>query len=298
MERNQRIEEDLFPFYALDALTDEERAEVEAYIAGNPEARERLLPALSAAADVGAAATPVAPSPEVKRALMARVAADAARPEPQATLPAATARRASPPRPAPAPTPPKRSWWPRLAPAFGVAAAVLLLMGASVVWQLASQVADLRRQVAALQGDAGELQSQVERLRNENQTLQGELAARDDVLAQYRRPGAHTIAIGDATGQNPAAVGTLTMDATTGEAMLAVANLPEPAGGMTYQAWLIVDGAPVSVGTFAVDASGQGTHMIPEAAAGEFDAVGVSLEPAGGSQQPSPGGIVLLGTMG
>jgi hypothetical protein len=28
MERNDQIEEELFPFYALDALTDEERAEV------------------------------------------------------------------------------------------------------------------------------------------------------------------------------------------------------------------------------------------------------------------------------
>jgi len=297
VERNQRIEEDLFPFYALDALTDEERAEVEAYLVANPDARLRLRPTLSTAADLAAAA-PMTPSPDVKRALMAQVAADAARPATEAAPPASTARRATAPRLSPAPTSPRRSWWPRLAPAFGVAAAVILLMGATVVWQLASQVIDLRRQVVALQDDAGELQSQVERLRGENETLQGELAARDDVLAQYRRPGAHTIAIGDATGQNPAAVGTLTMDATTGEAMLAVANLPEPAGGMTYQAWLIVDGAPVSAGTFVVDASGQGTHSIPDAATGDFDAVGVSLEPAGGSEQPTPGGIVLLGTMG
>jgi len=39
MERNDRIEDELFPFYALDALTDDERAEVDAYVAANPAAR-------------------------------------------------------------------------------------------------------------------------------------------------------------------------------------------------------------------------------------------------------------------
>ena len=38
---NTRIEE-LLPFYALDALTDEERQLVEAYLAEHPEARREL----------------------------------------------------------------------------------------------------------------------------------------------------------------------------------------------------------------------------------------------------------------
>ena len=33
--------EELLPFYALDALTDEERELVESYLAGHPEARAR-----------------------------------------------------------------------------------------------------------------------------------------------------------------------------------------------------------------------------------------------------------------
>lgn len=38
---NEQIEE-LLPFYVLGALTDEETAVVEAYLAANPEARQRL----------------------------------------------------------------------------------------------------------------------------------------------------------------------------------------------------------------------------------------------------------------
>ena len=73
-----------------------------------------------------------------------------------------------------------------------------------------------------------------------------------------------------------------------------MANLPPPETGTTYQAWLIVGGAPVSAGTFDVDASGRGLHHIA-ATTGSFDAVGVSLEPAGGSDQPTPDQIILLG---
>ena len=58
MERNTRIEEELFPFYALDALTAEERVEVERYVAGDPAARLRLAELTSAAMQLGATAPP------------------------------------------------------------------------------------------------------------------------------------------------------------------------------------------------------------------------------------------------
>ena len=77
MERNDRIEDELFPFYALDALTDDERAEVDAYVAANPAARDRLSAALADAAALVELSAPLAPAPEVKARLMARVAADA-----------------------------------------------------------------------------------------------------------------------------------------------------------------------------------------------------------------------------
>ena len=81
------------------------------------------------------------------------------------------------------------------------------------------------------------------------------------------------------------------------EVTLSVANLPPPPADSTYQAWLIVGGAAVSAGTFAVDTAGQGRHTITNAAPGTFEAVGVSLEPSGGSDQPTPGSIILLGSL-
>ena len=297
MERNDRIEEELFPFYALDALTDEERAEVESYVAGNPAARARLDEAMSAVAEFVTAA-PLTPDPAVKARLMARIEDEAV---PQ-----------SPATPSPQPSPTRRGSTRPSATGRGSAsrgfslrdfffgramgfAVLLLLLGGFGLWRLAQQSSALRAQVTELQSTTAALQATLEATQGENQVLRRELAARDETLAQLRQPGAITIAIGDATGEHPAAVGTLTMNPTTGQAALDVANLPPLHEGTTYQAWMIVGGVPVSAGTFAVDAAGQGHHVMPQATLGTFEAIGVSLEPSGGSEQPTPGKIVLLG---
>jgi anti-sigma-K factor RskA len=293
MERNTRIEDELFPFYALDALTDEERDEVEAYIAGNPAAAARLLAAQDAVTALAAELTPVAPDPAVKARLMARIGDETA---PAVATPPPAARHAPP---ATRRTPPASRGFSLRDFFFGRAlgfAVLLLLLGGFGLFRLGQQTNDLRAQVATLEAQAVALQSDVDRLQTTNDTLWAELAARDETLAQLGRPGAVTVAIGDATGEHPAAVGMLTMMPGGDEAMLSVANLPPPPDDNTYQAWLIVGGAPVSAGTFAVDATGGGHHPI-SATTGSFEAVGVSLEPSGGSDQPTPGNIILLGSL-
>jgi anti-sigma-K factor RskA len=296
MDRNARIEDELFPFYALDALTDEERSEVESYVAGNPAAAARLAALADDASLLAEASGPLAPAPEVKARLMARVEADLAEPSPN-PLPRegeTAATRPSPPA-SPAPLPPRSPASPRFNLRdffFGRAlgfAVLLLLLGGVGLWMLAQQSSGLRTRVA-------DLEAQLATLQSENQVLRDELAAREEILAQFLRPGAVTLALGDATGEHPTAYGTVTLS-PDGAALLAVANLPPPAADQTYQAWLIVGDTPISAGTFAVDAAGQGHHFILDVAPGAFDAVGVSLEPAGGSDSPTPGNIVLVGNL-
>lgn len=289
MERNDRIEEELFPFYALDALTDEERAEVEAYVAGNPEARARLDEALEGAAALAMTAAPLAPSPEVKARLMARVDADLA----LENLAAPRRAAAAPPRP-PAPATRRFSLGDFfLGRSLGFAA-LLILLGAFGLWRLWQQSGDLRAQLAAQEARTAALQAELDQLRTDNAALREELATREEILARFQQPGAVTFTLGDPAGERPAA-GTITTHSDSGEMLLTVANLPPPPPGTTYQAWLIVGETPVSAGTFAVDENGRGIHEIPDAPPGSFDAVGVSLEPAGGSQQPTPENIVLVG---
>lgn len=299
MERNTRIEEELFPFYALEALSREEREEVDRYVAGNPEAQARLMEAMSAAAEFVANLEPITPSPVVKQRLMARIEAESA------AAPVATPRVAT--RQAATPAPAKRRWWPGGLKSFYMGralgfAVLLLLLGAFGLWQMSRQVGQLRDQVGDLQarvveleGETARLQGEAGVLRTENDALRNELAASQDLLAHYQQPGMTTVAIGDASGANPTAVGTLTFDPATSEAMLSVANLPPLPAGSTYQAWLMIDQTLVSAGLFTVDERGVGTHRITDMTLDALEGVGVSMEPEAGSEQPTPDKIILFG---
>jgi anti-sigma-K factor RskA len=284
MERDARIEEELFPFYVLDALTDEERAEVEQYVAANPEARLRLAELEEAALDLFSSAAPVTPSPAVKARLMSRV---------EAEVPATASLRPTPPAKT-AVKPRQRPRWPWLPVVGFVAAALALIIAGGYILSLTRQVGELKSTVTGLEATVGDLQGDIGSLQTQNEALRDELSAREDQLAALLSPGAITLALGDISGDHPDAVGALTIDPQGGAANLSVANLPPLDESQTYQAWLIVEGAPVSAGTFDVDQGGAGSHAIPDASPGTFDAVGVSIEPAGGSEQPTPNQIILL----
>lgn len=311
MERNTRIEEELFPFYALDALTAEEREEVELYVAAHPAARLRLAELTAAAQELGAAAPPLAPSPLVKSNLLARVAADLEAAQPPKVAPVMTDEKqtitdeAAPRSPTSAARPPaarppqaksagRRAWW-SWVPAVGLAAAVLaLLLAGGLLLRQTRQIDRLQGAVATLEQTISDLEGNLDGLRVQNEELRGQLQDRDDQLASLLAPGAITVALGDLTGEHPDAQGALTIDPASGEGMLSVANLPPLTADQTYQAWLIVEGTPVSAGTFQVDASGSASHSVSGAQPGAFDAVGVSIEPVGGSEQPTPDQIILL----
>ena len=73
---DERLEE-LFPFFALGALTDEERTQIDAYVAADADAGARLNEAIRAAAALPYTARPIAPRSQTKQAVLSRVKADA-----------------------------------------------------------------------------------------------------------------------------------------------------------------------------------------------------------------------------
>jgi anti-sigma-K factor RskA len=78
---------------------------------------------------------------------------------------------------------------------------------------------------------------------------------------------------------------------STGEVYLEIMNLPAAPDGMQYQFWGIVDGKPVTAGMIPLsDTSGiHAMTTVPNAVA-----YAISLEPKGGSQQPT-GKIYVMG---
>jgi anti-sigma-K factor RskA len=77
---------------------------------------------------------------------------------------------------------------------------------------------------------------------------------------------------------------------------LVVQGLPEPGNGNVYQVWLRAGDQPVGVATFEPRSGSAWTFIRAEQSITEFDAIGITIEPRGGSPAPT-GQRVLFGTL-
>ena len=115
-------------------------------------------------------------------------------------------------------------------------------------------------------------------------------------LLMSSSPGASVNTL-SGTGPGQAARGLLVASRTSNRALLLVVDLPRLPYGMIYQVWLIKNSRMYSAGWFTVDSTGYGqTVIIPVAPFWEFDAVGITIEPSGGSTDPT-GVSVLSGEL-
>ena len=262
---NEKIEE-LFTFYALGAVTETERQQVEAYVASDPEARARLDEMIRTASALSYASESLEPPAALKRTLMERVHADAQK------------RFVSLP-------PAQESGWSRFMNIFlsgrwlpqAVAVASVLIAVAVGSWGLS-----LRNQLAQLQA--------------EMVSLQQELADQRVVLAHVVSPNSQRFDI-SGTDHQPQARGQLMTDSQTGSAVLVVSGLQQLEPDKIYEFWLIEGETPVAAGLFEVNDDGKAILQISQAVMPEtYNAIGVSIEPQAGSAQPT-GAIVMLGTL-
>ena len=97
-----------------------------------------------------------------------------------------------------------------------------------------------------------------------------------------RAPDSQTAVLDD---PNSSAAGFAAVTAD-GTAYVVLSDLPPAPSGMTYQGWYIVDNAPVSAGLVTVGPDGLMLMTDSQPAAGT-SAVAFTLEPAGGSEQPT-----------
>ncbi len=255
---NENVEE-LFAFYAMGTLTTSEKAQVEAYVASRPEAMGRLNEMIDAVSALPHMAAPMQPSNAVKERLMGRVRADAG----NRSAAASRTRVASRPR---------FGFGSGLA--YAIAVLSLLVAFGVGMWGLS-----IRNEVVRLRGQVAVLQQQVQMQRT--------------VLAELSSPHAQLFAI-SGTEHDPQAKGQLIADPSTGSSVLVVSGLKSLEAGMTYEFWLIKDDKAAPAGLFKVGEQGQGVLQVTQSFTSEaYNAIGVSIEPAGGSQQPT-GDIVML----
>lgn len=240
--------------YALGALDAEDRARFETLLRGDEAARGALRRFEETLVRV-AAERPEAPPPEVKAALMARIAAS-----PRAGNGARVVALR-----------PRRSLWTVVlagAMAAGVAAIAVGLVVSS----------RYERRLEALGGEA--------------RTLKAELDRQASVLAILRDPATQMVAL---SGQSPSpgAHARMLWHEKAG-GLLVAAGLPAPPAGKAYQLWAIAGtSAPVPAGVFTVDPKGTGSLRVPPLpGVSRVDLFAVTLEPEGGV--PAPTGAMYL----
>jgi anti-sigma-K factor RskA len=159
----------------------------------------------------------------------------------------------------------------------------VLSLGAAVVAILWAVV--LHAQVAQLQSEVASLNTQVE----EQSRSIDELVRN---LPQTENSDVITVSL-KSTGEQAHTLGQLIANPKDTSAVVLISGLPPLEPGKTYQVWLIGN-APVSAGLLTVNENGQSVLIITSTEAiGSFDSLGISIEPEGGSLEPT-GDIVVL----
>ncbi|MET0956317.1 MAG: anti-sigma factor [Cryobacterium sp.] len=279
---------DLAGAYALHALSAEEAAEYERYLERSEQARIEAAELSDTAVALGLSAAPVQPSSALKASLMAKLAstpqlpplsapaqpaAKDAPPAPVAPLSAvpqaadATVPAAAPVAPSAAPRTSageraQRRWFQRPAGYLvAAAAAVALFVGGTFAGQ-------------ALYGDPND------QFADQQAASLAEINAAPDT----QRASTET-----ADGQEA----TLVWSGELGLSAIILDDLPALGDDRDYQLWYIGEGGPISAGTF--DSTGSGTSWrVLDGTMTAGDTVGVTVEPAGGSDQPTTDPIVAI----
>ena len=253
--------------YALDALSDQEQAEYERALAEFPELRAEADGFVGTSARLAEQIEPVSPPPELKNRLMAMLDETPQLPAqptgrhlaPVAELPAtdATAAESAEPPPAgPRESEARRRWFQRPGGILGVAAAAVLLVAGVLVG-------------AGFAGPNG-------------WSAQRVLASITDA------PDAQTTT----TEVSGGGTVTLTWSAEKGRSAVTAKGLSTLASDKTYELWYIDSSGATSAGLFSDGSSWRVLDgKLPSGAK-----VGITVEPAGGSKQPTTDPIAVIAT--
>ncbi len=265
--------------YAVDALPEDERVLFEAHLAVCGACEQEVQELQATAARLGAISV-AGPSARLRQGVLAEIdGVRQERPEPVVDTPVdeLAARRVVP------------RW---VANGLGIAAALLVVaVGglAGVVASLQGQVADLEVVAGAAEETSAELRTVTERLADlERQTADAPVltsSALTDVLAA---PDVITVSV-----THDDVLGRVVASPTRGEAVFIAENWEPAPSEHTYVLWLITPDGAFPAGLFSPDDQGRATRVMTGDMA-RATAVGITIEPEGGSPVPSDEPMMTL----
>ena len=301
--------DDLSALYVLDALGAAEAAEVAAHLADHPDRHAAFRELAGVTPFLAELVPPLAPPPDLRARVLAQIAvtpqegpaarpaataAPAAAPAPVTPMPARPAQLPPPgPEPAPVPVaepyPVQKGWAPAVTPVEPAAPPAPISLDAAreakrprnPVWAVLAAAAVLA--IVALGGWNLVLQQQ------QSQTDQ-RLAVLSAAAAAAGQPDA---AIAPLTGTDTAAGASgYAVFPAEGSGYIVLTGLPAAGEGQAWQAWTIAGESPASAGLMDVGDDGvavlDGVVALPGTTV-----VALTVEPAGGSQQPTTTPVVV-----
>lgn len=255
------IESGMLESYVLGILSDEERLQVEEWLRRFPELQEELA-RIEATIELFSERHAVTPPPELREQIWESLNRSIPSDPQQPVQIAGTAMR-----------------WLRIVTALAIVELIIVIGSGIWLWNLSAQFAQFR--LASEQ----ELQKTGERI----QTLESHLSD----FRHYVRTmwGIAKVVPLYGTGQQPTARASVCWDTSSGKLFVALPILDPLPDDKQYQLWALVDGKPSDAGVFTLDTN---RLLYPMKSVGAADGFAVTIEPHGGSAEPTLSNMVLV----
>ncbi|ABS05221.1 anti-sigma factor [Kineococcus radiotolerans] len=261
--------------WALDALDDDERAAYEERLRTRPEERADADALRETAARLGAA-VPVEPPARLRAGILAALATTAQEP-PGQELPAQEPPAQEPPGQEPPAQEPSAQEPPAVTDLGAARAARRDRTRRPARWSVLVAAAGLVVAAAGIGVGVGAGP-------DDPPVVSAQEAARQEVADLLAAPGARVSTVTASDG------GTATLVRADGRLGVLTTGLPAAGAGRDYQLWLASGEAVSSAGMLGVGAGGTAATVVE---VGDSDGVGISVEPAGGSPQPTTTPVVF-----
>jgi anti-sigma-K factor RskA len=254
--------QDLAAAYALGALSPDEAIRFEAFLATSPDARREVAELRDVAALVALGQDDVAPSADLRERVLARVTSGKISPIDGGTGAASPGRGRVPPL-----------YWGALAASVALAAG----LGWSST-QLRKDMVALRETAASAEATVAERQRRLEE--------------REATLNSIFEPGVKLYQLTASGDPEPGIQ--LFWDQQRNTAIIHGFRLKPVPGGREYQLWFIKDGKAIPSVTFKPEPTGHArVEKIPVPTGGALSAAAITVEPEGGSPQPTSTPILV-----
>jgi anti-sigma-K factor RskA len=269
LSNGEHVRSEDLELLALGALPENEAQALQAHLSACEECSARLAEARGHASLLAFAVKQERPAGTIKAELMARVRANR-QAEEMNVWPA----RMHPPehnKPTKEPTSGWLTW------VLAAAALLLALVSFALSWQNRNMAARLQQQRKVTESSIRE--------REQIEKLVGMLASPDTMTVKLA-----------GMGEIPKASGMVKFNSKAGLILYQATDLPDLPAGKSYQMWLVpMSGAPISAGLLGPGGRRFGNMWIAELPPNvEAKAFAVTVEPAGGADQPT-GPKLLLG---